>query len=185
MFCPSCGKEIPDESRFCLACGKNPSAVVKAEKPEPERQSHGYRNFVLLVFALIAATVGITYMNGPGSGGPFSAPQRDPLTPSSFAVNAGQMRYFQFTVNGSARVVGRFQASGGNGNDIEAVLTDADDFENWRNGHAARALYQSGKTTVGSINVPISQAGAYYLAFNNRFALLSTKTISAEIVLHH
>jgi NMD protein affecting ribosome stability and mRNA decay len=35
MFCPSCGKEIPDESRYCLACGKSPSAIVNIPETVP------------------------------------------------------------------------------------------------------------------------------------------------------
>jgi hypothetical protein len=33
MFCPSCGKEIPDHSQFCLACGK---AIAPTPTPRPE-----------------------------------------------------------------------------------------------------------------------------------------------------
>jgi hypothetical protein len=57
---------------------------------------------------------------------------------------------------------------------------------NWKNGHPARVLYQTEKiTTVGTINVPISQPGTYYLAFNNQFSILSDKTITGYIQLQH
>jgi hypothetical protein len=62
---------------------------------------------------------------------------------------------------------------------------DADSFENWKNGHQARALYQSQKTTVGSISVPINQPGVYYLAFNNQFSLISNKAVTANVLLYH
>jgi hypothetical protein len=83
------------------------------------------------------------------------------------------------------RVVGRFEAAGGSGNDIQAVLADGDNFENWKNGHAARVLYGTDKTTVGSIDVPIVSSGTYYLGLNNRFALLSAKTVSGAIDLQY
>jgi hypothetical protein len=82
----------------------------------------------------------------------------------------------------NVRVVGRFEAMGGS-NDIKAIVTDADDFTNWKNGYAARALYSTPKTTVGEIDVPIVASGTYYLAFSNAFALLTDKSLSGEIKL--
>ncbi|SRR5260221_2606210 len=32
MYCPSCGKSVPDESRFCLYCGSS----ITSPKPTPE-----------------------------------------------------------------------------------------------------------------------------------------------------
>ena len=37
MFCPKCGKELPDNAKFCGACGANVNAPVSA--PEPVAQS--------------------------------------------------------------------------------------------------------------------------------------------------
>ena len=31
MFCPSCGKEIPDDSSYCLACGKSTGMALSAK----------------------------------------------------------------------------------------------------------------------------------------------------------
>jgi hypothetical protein len=124
-------------------------------------------------------------MSNPNGGPLLRVPRRDPLTHSVFNVKASQMYFVRFVVAGSARVVGRFEASGGGGNDIEAVISDPDDFENKKNGHSARALYQSGQTTIGNINVPIIEPGTHYLAFNNQFSLFSDKAISASIVLYH
>lgn len=33
MYCPNCGKEIPDKSQFCLHCGKSTTMVSGSEKP--------------------------------------------------------------------------------------------------------------------------------------------------------
>jgi hypothetical protein len=58
----------------------------------------------------------------------------------------------------NVRVVGRFTAAGGgfvSRNDIRAVITDEDDFENWKNGHQAKALYATPSwITVGTIDCP-------------------------------
>ena len=37
MFCPKCGKELPDNAKFCGGCGANVNAPVSA--PEPVKQS--------------------------------------------------------------------------------------------------------------------------------------------------
>src|SRR5258708_11635563 len=34
MFCPSCGKELPDGSSFCLHCGKPTTATAQAPAKE-------------------------------------------------------------------------------------------------------------------------------------------------------
>jgi len=108
--------------------------------------------------------------------------RQDLLTPSVFTVNAGSVFSVPFNVNKPGHVLGRFQAMGGNDNDIEAVIADADDFENWKQGHSVRLRYQSDKITRGRIDVPLRR-GRYYLAFDNRFSPLTGKTITANILL--
>ena len=110
--------------------------------------------------------------------------KQDALTPSVFTVKAGSMSSFPFTVDRPAHVFGRFQAAGGDGNDIEAVIADAGNFANWQNGQPARVVYQSDKVTAGSIEVMLGP-GQYDLAFNNRFSLLADKSVTASIVLNH
>ncbi len=41
MLCPQCGKEIPDESRFCFQCGRSLEAVVGLSKGSTEAQPAG------------------------------------------------------------------------------------------------------------------------------------------------
>jgi hypothetical protein len=94
-------------------------------------------------------------------------------------VGPGGFYYVSFHLNNTARIVGRFQASGGS-NDIQAVIADADEFENWKNGHAARLIYQTDRTTVGKID-SLLRPGDYYLGFNNQFSLLTSKTITGDI----
>lgn len=191
MFCPACGKEIPDDSLFCLKCGKSPHATVGASKPlerEPVEESHAFRNILILVIAAIFLFLGVKALSNNAAGLPGSAssmPAPLPLIPPSFVVKAGQISYFDFTITGgNSRVGGRFEAMGGSGNDIEVVITNADGFENWKNGHQATVFYQSGKTTIGNINVTLGP-GTYYLAFNNKFSLIADKTITGDITLYH
>jgi hypothetical protein len=108
MFCPACGKEIPDDSLFCLKCGKSPHATVGASKAAAIREpddSHILRNIVILVVLAGALFVGVKALSNNGSGVPGSAsstPAPLPLTPPSFVVKAGQISYYDFTITGVA-----------------------------------------------------------------------------------
>jgi hypothetical protein len=121
--------------------------------------------------------------NAHGGRLPGSAPINEALTPLEFTVGAGNIFYVRFTSYGNSRVVGHFHASGGEGNDIQVVIANADNFENWKNGHTARVLYQSPVTTTDMLNVPISASGTYYLAFSNKFSVFNSKNVSSDIQL--
>jgi len=118
-----------------------------------------------------------------------SVPRTESLASGEFVVRARGIWYKTIKVDttrmSNVRVTGHFTASGGSGNDIAAILTTQDDFENWKNGHRASALYSTSKTTVGNINVTITTPGTYYLAFSNTFSAFTDKNVSAEIDLHY
>jgi predicted nucleic acid-binding Zn ribbon protein len=54
MFCPTCGKEIPDDSTFCPACGVNLAGGKKERRPK-------FRIIlpVVLVLVLLAASLAV------------------------------------------------------------------------------------------------------------------------------
>ena len=239
MFCPSCGKEVPDHSSFCLRCGKAISVVpVLASSSSVQVKRSGVRTFFtifLVLFCglmLIVIVSNIVAFNNPGRGpddyiaqeaaarypisssifgptnigklmgvradgssGAAQAPppafvsKREKLVSGQIVVGPGQMQWIRFQVDTtkmmSVRVVGRFNVSGGTGNDIQAALADEDNFENWKNGHPASVLYDTGKTTVGSLDVRIGAPGTYYLAFSNKFSALSQKYVYPDIELQY
>jgi len=75
---------------------------------------------------------------------------------------------------------------GGFGNDIDVVLADEPNFGLWMDRQPAKVYYQSGKTTSGNIDVKLSpMTGTYYLCFDNRFSVLSAKTINADLTLYY
>jgi hypothetical protein len=172
-----------------MVCGKSPSAAIAnaaattkaAPRRELEKKSHALRN-LLIVLGLAAAWY--VFIIRPG-GGPPGETHVEALTPSQFTVKAGSIYYVKFNVGRSARVAGRFEASGGQGNDVQVVVANADSFENWQNGHTTQVLYQTDKTTVGTLNVPITRPGTYYLGFNNKFSLFTDKTVSGQIQLYY
>jgi S1-C subfamily serine protease len=71
MFCPSCGKEIPEESRFCLGCGKAihviaaPAVASPASTglPETRRSPRGVR-LALIIFAGLILIAGVVVYHG-------------------------------------------------------------------------------------------------------------------------
>jgi hypothetical protein len=109
--------------------------------------------------------------------------KQEALTPSVFTVRAGSITSFPFSVYKAGRVFGRFEATGGDTNDIEAAIANDDDFKKWNDGRPQRVLYQSDKVTRGGIDVPL-QPGKYILTFDNRFSTLVDKRITASITLN-
>ena len=113
----------------------------------------------------------------------FTLPRPATIVSESFIVGARSFKAWNLNITSSEAIVtGRFRASGSMGNDIQCLILGDDAFENWRNNHASSALYNSGKTTVDTLHVRLSQ-GHYFLVFNNKFALLSNKAVTAAIQL--
>ncbi len=82
-------------------------------------------------------------------------------------------------------VTGSFNASGGSGNDITAVLADETNFINWINGHQARVFWGTeGRQTTGNFGVRL-RPGTYYLAFSNKFSAFTDKQVFLEVDLNY
>lgn len=210
MFCSKCGTEHSDDSQFCRKCGQGlavavtggaGAAVAPARVPEtpkvtpqvtPAAQPKKVRAPFAVIGILFAGLLAYGFLASRQNSG-FSnstlAKQlhtvkvANPVT----AVGSSQFSYFKLDVPPGATNVllkGDFTANGGSGNDIETYVFAEPDYINWQNGHAAKTFYQSGKVTVGNFKVTLpSDAGTYYLVFNNRFSLLSQKTIRVDGLL--
>lgn len=196
MYCPSCGKTIPDESAFCLQCGR-PVAPAGGQAKRTNRLEIAWKVFVALVIIFGAIFI-LRYVSAhyspPGSSNQASAIMRMPLTPHRVTIGTGALTvaadgfmYYTLSVPSNATQVniqGRFSATGGSGSDIEVYVLDQDEFINWRNGHPVRTFYNSGKVTVGTVNVTLpSGAGSYYLVFDNGFSLLTPKAVQEDITM--
>mgnify|MGYP000539575673 CR=1 FL=1 len=76
-----------------------------------------------------------------------------------------------------ARISGNFNASGGSGNDVSAVIASESEYTNWINGHEARVYYSTqGKKTTDSFDVRLAP-GTYYFAVSNKFSAFSDKYV--------
>lgn len=102
-------------------------------------------------------------------------------------VQPASYTYFAFDVDTNREpnptLTGRFEARGGGGNDIEVVVAFRDEFLNWANGHGGSVLYTSGKKTTGTVSVELPGSGQYVVGFNNRFSLVSRKSVAGTFEL--
>lgn len=103
------------------------------------------------------------------------------------ALGPGQIYALPLWVNPAwrnARLVGRFQAQGGSGNDIYACVTNQDGFINLKNGHQAKIWYESGRVTVDTINA-ILPSGHSYFVLSNRFSIFSNKAVTFDLKIEY
>jgi hypothetical protein len=151
-------------------------AVLAYRQVSLQRDLTNHQNFERNLLAQLASAERATH-------------EVDSLISGSFSLSARSVKAVPVPVtNGmsNVRLVGRFSAAGGMGNDVEVLLFDhRDDFTNWTNGHAAKVMYQSGRTTVGNLNVPLPATGGYTLVFSNTFAFFLPRTITADVKLEY
>jgi len=102
-----------------------------------------------------------------------SQPQRTLILNQLFSVPAGRTQQFTFHLPTRARVQGRFTISGGFGNDIDVVLADY-----------SQHYYDSRATSVGGVDV-LLEAGDYRLIFDNSYAKVFGKRVSATFYAFH
>jgi hypothetical protein len=198
VFCNNCGSDIPNDSRFCGMCGD--SFLVS-----PNRKGKAGRNWSGIVFAvagvlLLSALGYYVYRNGRTQGTTSTIdalgrsfdkltkkPHSIPVANEGITINQLGYSYFKLQVPAQASSVefhGNFTASGGAGNMIEAFVFSEDGYESWQKQRYSDPFYSSGRVSMDRIdaNLP-SGPGTYYLVFNNKFSLLSPKTIHVEAKL--
>src|SRR5471030_142588 len=139
---------------------------------------------ILLLVCVAIFTIGPTSRVYSAMQEPFVT---DDVMTGQVRIGPGQCKMFQFEVDANrmrtARIVGRFEAAGGGGNDIEVVIAEQDEFLNWFSNHGGKIIYNSGKRTTGTLDVQISSSGTYVVAFSNKFSAISAKTVSGNILI--
>ncbi len=196
MYCPHCGQSILDGSLFCSFCSKPTAAApVTAKKSSPLDSALRIFGAVAIILGAIVFLVwNFSNKNTPPLGSPAGIRSVLPgqaetrnIFSGQLVVSARQYRAWTITIAPqmtNAQLVGSFHTAGGTGNDIQAVIADPTEFENWKNGHQARVFYGTDRTTNGSFNVRLAP-GTYILAFSNAFSLLVPKEVTAEIELRY
>ena len=206
MFCSKCGIETSDDSQFCRKCGQGlavsvtstgtGAAVAPARIAGAKPKSKLLRTPYAVAGILLIGFLYYTSNANRNSSGNHAANPIERLTKQqhtttvknpALLINALNFSYFKLDVPSGATSVllhGNFTASGGVGNDVEVFVLPENDFVNWLNRHAAKTFYNSGKVTVGTFDVNLpSDAGTYYLVFNNKFSLLTQKTVLVDAAL--
>jgi predicted nucleic acid-binding Zn ribbon protein len=211
VFCPQCGKDVPEDSQFCPKCGKPTSATTL----KPKRELHvmkyvaGFLAAILLLLLIVNASswfgqshsqsatiahgAGDALASPPAQTSLLSAvhelvPHEVVITNTAFTVRAAAYDFQKLTIPADAQNIfidGHFTASGGFGNDIEVFVSSEDGFVNFQNGHGTPTYYNSGKVTTGNIGARLPSGGTYYLVWNNRFSILTPKAVQATATLHY
>lgn len=135
-------------------------------------------------------TVGMT--GAPAARQPVARIRREPhLIPfvdQQAFVKAGSYVWYTLKVDEgmeSAKLIGKFVTSGGSGNDVQVVVAEPDQFQNWANGHAASLIWSTpGKVTAGSLDLRL-KPGTYNLGFSNKFSAFSDKYVTIEAKLFY
>ena len=104
------------------------------------------------------------------------------IVDETISVPSTEYVRYQFAIEKEGNLTGNFKARGGSGNDIQVLVMSEDDYTNWKNGHKAKAFYDSDKITVGKIDLNLGP-GTYSLVFNNKFGMLFAKTVEAHVKL--
>ncbi len=205
MYCDACGAKYTETGAFCAGCGKARSNKVT---PSTKRDKFLFWFAVqaaVLISSVVLMSIASNHKRGSATSDSGSlteasgataaiaslvyTPHEQTLLTGNTAVNGHSLSWVTFRIAPAMRhpkLVGRFEASGGSANDIRTVLCSEEDFLNFKNGHQARAFYDSGKVTVGAISASLPEGDeTYVLAFDNRFSLFSAKTIGGEVTLHY
>jgi hypothetical protein len=200
MLCPKCKSNQADTAKFCSECAQPLTAQSK-----PAASSTRWPLFVLLAFVLVVLALVVQRnliraerqqaairhaMGVPPQATPALFPTSHVLqiTNGAAAVKAGALSWYTFVVPAGATTVavnGHFSATGGSGNDIECYIVDDDGLTNLKNGHQARAYFNSGKVTEAKIGAVLAMPGTYYLVLDNRFSLLTPKAVQIDAVVSY
>jgi hypothetical protein len=100
-------------------------------------------------------------------------------------INPGFTRRWTFHVSSalpSCHLTGRVLGIAGGQKDVDVLVMTQDDFINWQNNHEAEMIYQSGRKTAVTLDVPVEGEGDYVFVVSNGFSALSPKTAQMQRV---
>lgn len=206
---PDRKRQIEEEERQRLAEEQYRTQVrASLDTPAPQtapaapqrRKSHVGLLLVILAVVAVGALV-VNFITRSTDSGSAAARARASSAPSvryvpiSQKIATGQVvvkanGYVQYPVQitadmRDAHLTGRFNASGGTGNDITAVVANEGEYTNWINGHQAQVYYSTqGKKTADTFDLRLGP-GTYYFALSNKFSAFSDKYVFLEVDLNY
>jgi hypothetical protein len=114
-------------------------------------------------------------------------PRTVEIADSEFPIEAASGLNLKFSVPAGAKSVrleGTFKPTGGS-NDVAVFLFSEEEFVKGQSNQPASALYESGRTQSGTIDVALPPgAGTYFVVFSNNFPLSTPKVVQASLRLH-
>jgi hypothetical protein len=207
MLTPEERQRIEEEERKRIAEEQYRAEVrskLKGESGAPDKQSSRLSwilgiGAVLIVGAIIWSNSNRPKTSDDGAPAAQAASKPAPVpktryVPVNQKIATGQIvvkanGYVQYRLTITPEMVeptvtGSFNASGGTGNDIQAVIADETNYTNWINGHQAQVFWGTqGKQTTGNFEVKLAP-GMYYLVFGNRFSAFTEKQVFLEVNLN-
>lgn len=193
-FC-DCGTKLPPKAYFCPMCGKGmnvgPNHPISLQLRNPSR-SFRYALWLLLPVLLAVGAWSLLVSNSDSAQRlqrMLTGSHAESIAPPVFSIKARGFSSYKFSVPTgavSATVSGEFTATGDASSDIEVYIFKEDAFVNWQSGFTPSSFYSSGRVRQADIQASLpTGGGTYYLVFNNNFSTRTTKSVQADVTLHH
>ena len=198
MLCPQCGSELPDDVRSCSQCSYRFNLeTAPAISTDTASQEQQVRKLLIIAFLLLVSVAGGVWvaMRASGTGWASTlwssrqAPEITlPIVASSQKLKSKEYISYAFVVPPgckAARVDGNFAVSTRPSSGVEVLVADAAGFAGWKSHRPAAILYNSGRMSQGSLNLPLSSAQTkYYLVVNNASSP-NAQDVQLDVRLHY
>jgi hypothetical protein len=203
-ICPFCAEEIQDAAVVCKHCKRDLPATNQQSAAEgttrassrrtisePDSSATKKRNSMAVLLLVLVVIVGFFILaNNESSSTPSARTQASAepqprvvqlATDQELVIPAGSVQTFRWDATPSqptCHVSGHIQVTEGGSRDVEVSVMAGDDYQNYVNGHEAKAYFQTGQTTAVTLDLNISRAGPFVVAISNGFSLVSEKKVS-------
>jgi hypothetical protein len=108
---------------------------------------------------------------------PYTEWERKNLFDGTIKVNAGTYYDIRGTFTKGAFVAGTFRSS----DTINFFFFDDLNYNNWKSNSGSSALHVSNQKISDTFDEEIPRAGNYHLVFDNRFSIITPKTVAVKI----
>jgi type II secretory pathway pseudopilin PulG len=156
---------------------------------------------VIVVVGAVGAIAAISFYNfARSSTSNLRLPHTANIVNGLITVQPRNYTHYSITVPGGATGIaigGSFSVSGGTGNNIEVLVLDQSNYNNWQNAYQLsviynnwksdyrlRTYYDSGQVTTGTIAASLSISGVYYLVYSNVPSTV-TKNVQTTAYLYY